>query len=222
MKSVMLIEDNEISLYFMTEAISLLPVQLYTCKSFAEAKTEFQNQQFDLIISDINLGDGSLFHAAALFPAHAKKIAISAEITPSIATQLTAIGIHRSLAKPMSIAQLQQAIVTELSLDTTLASETALWDTQKALLALGNNLESLNILKSLFKAELPSMLEQISQSYILGDFSKISDILHKLKASCGFLGANKLLAECDALDSNICQERIDYFQKIALQTLESI
>lgn len=222
MKSVMLIEDDEISLYFMTEAISLLPVQLYTCKSFAEAKTALQQHQFDLIISDINLGDGSLFHAAALFPAHAKKIAISAEITPSITSQLTAIGIYTALTKPMSIAQLHQAIGTALNLDAAPGNDTALWDTQKALLALGNNLEILNTLKSLFKAELPSMLDQINQSYVLGNFSKISETLHKLKASCGFLGANKLLAECDALDSNICQERLDSFQKIALQTWESI
>lgn len=222
MKSVMLIEDDEISLYFMTEAISLLPVQLYTCKSFAEAKTSLQQHQFDLIISDINLGDGCLFQAVAFFPSHTKKIAVSAEITPSITSQLQAIGIHRALSKPMSIAQLHQAIATELNLDTTPSSETALWDTQKALLALGNNLESLNTLKSLFKAELPSMLEQIKQNYILGNFSQISETLHKLKASCGFLGANKLLAECYALDSNICQERIDCFQKIALQTWESI
>lgn len=222
MKSVMLIEDDEISLYFMTEAISSLPVQLYTCKSFAEAKISLRQHQFDLIISDINLGDGCLFQVAAFFPAHTKKIAVSAEITPTITSQLTSIGFHTALSKPMSIAQLQQAIATELNLDTTPSSETALWDTQKALLALGNNLESLNTLKALFKAELPSMLEQINQSYTLGKYSKISDTLHKLKASCGFLGADKLLAECYALDSNICQERLVYFQKIALQTWESI
>jgi response regulator RpfG family c-di-GMP phosphodiesterase len=222
MKSVMLIEDDEISLYFMTEAISLLPVQLYTCKSFAEAQTLLQRHPFDLIISDINLGDGSLLQTAAFFPSHTKKIAVSAEITPSIASHLAAIGIHRTLSKPMSIAQLHQAIVAELQLDISPSNETELWDTQKALLALGNNRESLNILKSLFKAELPGMLEQINQSYMLGNFSKISETLHKLKASCGFLGANKLLAECNALDSNICQERMDCFQKIALQTWESI
>lgn len=222
MKSVMLIEDDEISLYFMTEAISLLPVQLYTCKSFTEARTLLQQYQFDLIISDINLSDGCLFKSATIFPIHTKKIAVSAEITPSITSQLIAIGIHRALAKPMSIAELQQAVISELNLDITLGSENALWDTQKALLALGNNQEILNTLKALFKAELPSMLEQIKQSYGFGNFSKISEILHKLKASCGFLGANKLLAECVALDTNICQERLDNFQKIAMQTWQSI
>jgi HPt (histidine-containing phosphotransfer) domain-containing protein len=221
MKTVMLIEDDEISLYFMTEAISLLPVQLYTCKSFAEAKASLQ-YQVDLIISDINLGDGCLFQEAVFFPSNTKLIAVSAELTPSVISRLTAMGIHRALAKPMSIAELHKAIVTELNLDTTLGSEAALWDTQNALLALGNNLEILNTLKGLFKAELPGMLEQIKQSYMLGNFSKISETLHKLKASCGFLGANKLLAECYALDSNISQVRLDYFQKIALQTLESI
>lgn len=222
MKTVLLIEDDEVSLRFMAEAISLLPVQLHASYCFADAMKLIQLHTFDLIISDINLGDGTLYQFAPSFPTMAKKIATSADVTPATITRLKSAGITAVLAKPMGIAELHQAITLALEITQGTKLESPLWDTAHALQVLGNNLESLLALKNMFKVELPIMLQQIDQDFNTGDFSKVSDTLHKLKASCGFLGAQQLLAECHTFDSNMCLDSLQHFQRVAKQTLNSI
>jgi HPt (histidine-containing phosphotransfer) domain-containing protein len=143
---------------------------------------------------------------------------MSAEISPSITSRLTAMGIDCILAKPMSISAIHHAVLQQIEC----VSQPAIWDDKKALAVLGNNAESLKSLKSLFNAELPLMMQQIDVEFSNDNHPKITDILHKLKASCGFLGANKLLAECNALEQNICRQSITQFMLVAKQTLETI
>lgn len=222
MKRIMLIEDDEISLRFMADALALLPVQVDECRSFAEARTQLQQYFYDLILCDIHLGDGNLYQETPLFPEQIKKIAMSAEITPSITARLQALGIHCILAKPMSIPSMHRAVLEQLEITLPPDKELAIWDDEQALSALGNNTESLKSLKNLFKAELPQMMQQIDVEFKKGNQPKIADILHKLKASCGFLGANKLLAECKALEQDISHQSLAHFMLAAKQTLETI
>jgi HPt (histidine-containing phosphotransfer) domain-containing protein len=48
------------------------------------------------------------------------------------------------------------------------------------------------------------------------------DTLHKLKASCGFLGVEHLLAACHRLDQTPCLETFAAFQNSAADTLTVI
>jgi CheY-like chemotaxis protein len=222
MKRVMLIEDNEISLRFIADAVALLPVQVDECRSFTEAKAMLEQNHYDLILSDIHLEDGDLFHESSFLPRKINKIAMSAEITPGITNRLKALGIDCVLAKPISISEIHATVIQQLEITSQSDIELALWDDNKALSALGNNSDTLRCLKDLFKAELPQMLQQIDVEFNYGNYHKITDILHKLKASCGFLGANKLLAQCYSFERNISQQSMTDFMLIAKQTIETI
>jgi HPt (histidine-containing phosphotransfer) domain-containing protein len=48
------------------------------------------------------------------------------------------------------------------------------------------------------------------------------DILHKLKASCGFLGVEHLLAACHRLDQTPSMETFAAFQSSVAETLRVI
>lgn len=222
MKRVLLIEDNEISLRFIADAIVLLPVQVDECRSFTEAKAMLEQFFYDLILSDIHLEDGNLFHESQFLPKQIRKIAMSAEITPNVSNRLKALGIDCILAKPMSIADIHLAVIQQLDIPSQPDKQLALWDVKQGLSALGNNAEILKSLKDLFKAELPQMMQQIDVEFKNANHQKIVDILHKLKASCGFLGANKLLTQCYSFEHNICQQSKADFMQVAKQTLEAI
>ena len=222
MNRMMLIEDDEISLRFIAEALALLPLHVDECRNFREAKILLETSFYDLIISDIHLPDGNLLHEAQFFPQQIKKIATSAEINPDITSRLKEAGIDAVLSKPMSIAVLHQTVQQLLGLKLFTNNDSVLWDDQKALSALGNNNEGLKSLKNIFKAELPKMLLQINTEFKNSNQTKIVDILHKLKASCGFMGANKLLNECYCFESNINSDSLAQFTRVAKQTLGSI
>lgn len=222
MQRILLIEDDEISMRYIADALALLPVLIDECRNFSTAKMNLETTFYDLIISDIHLPDGILFEDAQFFPEQIKKIAISAEINPSISFRLTAIGFDTILPKPMSLDILHHTVRQILDLKLAANNENIFWDDQKGLSALGNNGDSLKILKNLFKAELPQMLLQINLELANNNHQKIEGILHKLKASCGFLGANRLLAECYSFESNISNDSLAEFTAVAQQTLNTI
>ncbi len=220
MKTVLIIEDDEISQTFMAEAIALLPAAYVCCNGFVQARRLCQETDFDLIISDLNTVDGSLFEHAKSLPVGSKILAVSAEINPNITERLMQLGIHVVLAKPMSIFALHAALLRLFELnDTPIMPH---WDEQKALLALGQNETILLSLQAMFKAELPLMMNQIQHSYEQQQHNEIRDVLHKLKASCGFLGASRLLHECMRLDAEISVKNITRFMDVAKQTLALI
>lgn len=220
MKTVLLIEDDEISQAFMAQAIALLPANCITCSSFSEAHELCHNTTIDLIISDLNTADGSLFEHSNCLPASCKILAVSAEINASIIERLRKLGIREVMAKPMSITALNQRVARLLESDS--MKEPLIWDTQKALQALGHNEQILASLKQMFSAELPLMMSHIQQAFDSQQPEQIHEILHKLKASCGFLGASRLLQECSHLDADISEQNIDRFMDIAQQSLALI
>jgi CheY-like chemotaxis protein/HPt (histidine-containing phosphotransfer) domain-containing protein len=220
MKTVLIIEDDEISQSFMVEAIGLLSVRCITSSSFSEARELCENAYFDLIISDVNTADGSLFEHASCLPKHCKKLAVSAEITASITERLLQLGMHEVMAKPMSVLALHAALNRLLELDS--SASAPLWDKQKALLAVAQNESILITLKDMFRVELPLMTAHIQQAFDTHQPEQIHETLHKLKASCGFLGASRLLQECARLDADISAQNIERFMDIAEQTLTLI
>ena len=222
MKRILVIEDDDISRKFMTEAISLLSAEWRACSGFSEAHRLCRSHRFDLVISDVNTADGCLYEHAGQFPDYCRKLAVSAELTPACSARLQALGVHETLAKPMTIAALHQAIARLLGDHDAGLQELPVWDHAQALAALGHNERILASLKDMFKHELPGMIEQIERAYASGEFVEIQATLHKLKASCGFLGAKRLLDECVRLDAEINQRNLEGFTAAGRMTLSLI
>jgi len=222
MKRILIIEDDEISRKFMVEAISLLPAEWLACSGFSEARSLCLTHRFDLLISDINTVDGSLFEHAGQLPEDCRKLAVSAELTPATATRLQQLGVHETLAKPMTIAALHEVIARLLGSQDGGLQPLPIWDHTQALAALGHNERIHASLKDMFKLELPETLEQIERAFQAGAFDEIQATLHKLKASCGFLGAKRLLDECVRLDAEINQRNVDRFTAAGRMTLSLI
>lgn len=221
MTLILLIEDDEISRVYLSEALAGPDTAVIACEDFANAIAFCNGTAFDLIVSDIQLGDGSLFEMFPKLPADIPLIATSADLNAGTRTRLKRIGIDIQLAKPASVEEIQNAVIRALP-PATQAGHAPLWNESHALKALGGNSEALKRLKDLFKSELPAMSEQIKHALEEGDTARVHGLLHKLKASCGFLGANRLLQWCHALDSDPSQNHYELFDQALKDTLVTL
>jgi HPt (histidine-containing phosphotransfer) domain-containing protein len=73
------------------------------------------------------------------------------------------------------------------------------WDDPMALCALGGSRQAVDSLRDLFLAELPGQASDIAAALAQGDPAPARAQLHRLKASCGFVGAASLLHAVQAL-----------------------
>jgi len=221
MAHILLIEDDEISRIYLTEVLKGPDISVIACEDFANAIAFCNGNSFDLVVSDIKLGDGSLFENFSNLPVNVPILATSADLNADVRNRLEQIGIDNQLAKPASVEEIQNAVKRALSLDGS-AERSPLWNESHALKALGGNTEALMRLKELFKSELPAMAEQIKHALEAGDTAKVHAVLHKLKASCGFLGATRLLHFCHALDSHPSNEQYESFDQALKDTLVTL
>jgi len=219
MKTILLIEDDEISRVFLSEAISLLPVRLAVCGSFSEAEAYFKCQNADLIISDVHLPDGDLHSHYRAFPQSLPVLVTSAGLSETALHGLQALGYGNILNKPMSLQVLHSAIRQQLAIPVEASTQAPLWDRQKSGSVLGRNPAALAQLKGMFDTELRQMRSELQALFEQGKYSAMHDILHKLKASCGFLGASRLLQACANLDEQLNPSNLEAFLQVADQTL---
>jgi DNA-binding response OmpR family regulator len=221
MRRVLLLEDDEVSRQFLTEALQILPIELQVGNCFQEASGFCKQYRYDLIICDMNLTDGTLLKDYTRLPASVPVLAISAEMSTEIRSALALIGIRDILAKPMSVQQLHAAITAILA-QSAQPSEIQLWNAAQAERALGNNPLILVNLKQLFARELEQMRAEISHAFEQQSHQQIHQSLHKLKASCGFLGADRLLKACEQLDADIGQATFSEFLQVLQETQATI
>lgn len=215
---ILLIEDDDVSRAFLAEALGGAGSVVLSCRGFTDALRHCACERFDLIVSDIHLGDGSLYDMAARLPAGTPVLATSAALDADTRERLRRLGIKACLGKPAGLAEIREACTLALG-DTAFGHSLPLLDEQRALKALAQNHAALASLKALFKAELPDQAERIAAAVESRDRESAQAVLHKLKASCGFLGAARLLDACYALDAQPDKQRLGLFQQAVTDTL---
>jgi HPt (histidine-containing phosphotransfer) domain-containing protein len=109
-------------------------------------------------------------------------------------------GFLEVLVKPLPATAVQGAVRRVLGLAHadissvvgTGAGKLPVWDDDAAARALNDNRAHIAILRGLFIDELPRLRAHIETSVLAGDFDGVRQVLHKLRASCGFVGAARL------------------------------
>ena len=77
-----------------------------------------------------------------------------------------------------------------------------MWDDAAAALALNGNRTHVDTLRELFVQELSKAVYAISTAAERGDLDSVRNDLHRLRASCGFVGAQRLAAAVQALQQD--------------------
>ena len=200
---LLLVEDDTISRGFFKAALEALPAEVDTADSLASAMDRGCAARHDLWLIDVNLPDGNgtelleqLRRARPGTPA----LAHTADADTSIHGRLRDAGFRETLVKPLSGEQLLQAVRRVLASGASVAGvdpaaeseEREDWDEITALAALNGQRQHLVALRELFLAELPGVRDAVAQAVQQHDALALRGQLHRLQASCGFVGAARL------------------------------
>ncbi|TZF86934.1 response regulator, partial [Cognatilysobacter lacus] len=112
--------------------------------------------------------------------------------------RLLAAGFREVLVKPLSTSEIVAAARMALGHEATVARPSAthgalpVWDDAAALEALLGDRSHLVALRGLFRPELIAMQGSLRAAMDAGDAAALRSQLHRLRASCGFVGATRL------------------------------
>lgn len=209
--AVLLVEDDPTSAAFMAAALEALPLALETAASCAAARSAAMARGHALWLVDAHLPDGDgpalLLELQALRPG-VPALAHTASREPSLHRALLAAGFTEVLVKPLAASALCAAVARQLAAAPVTAAaqhrgvrdagipgpRLPLWDDGVALAALNGERMHVETLRGLFIAELPTARTAVVAAAEAGNHTALAAALHRLAASCGFVGAVELSA----------------------------
>jgi len=219
---LLLLEDDPISRAFLSEALSAMPASVDCADTCSGAESLARGGAYALWLFDANLPDGSgadLLRRLRAAGLTTKAIALTAESCRDRLDALSAAGFSRVLQKPISATALLSALGRSVggidSADSMTVELPILWDEGRALSAVGGKAESARALRMMFLEELPGQVEGVANAFAASDHAAVRDHLHRLKASCGFVGAERLLSAVQRLSSEMSEASLDDFRRVA-------
>ena len=199
---LLLVEDDPVSQAYLAEAARALPARVDCAASIAEALSLAARHRHDAWLLDANLPDGSGASLLARLrelhpPPSPHALAHTASHLPGELAALREAGFDAIVGKPLPVGAWQAAILAGLS-----RQALPTWDDAGALRALNGNAGAVSSLRHLFLAELPGQHRAINAAINAGDTATAHAGLHRLKASCGFVGAARLQEAAHLLDAD--------------------
>ncbi|HJR74962.1 MAG TPA: response regulator [Luteimonas sp.] len=208
---LLLVEDDPASRAFMAAVIAQYPADVDAAGTVAAAMTLATTRSYALWLFDSRLPDGSGIDLLA----HLRR---QGDATPAVAhtasrdadehAALAQAGFLTTLTKPFAAIELREAIAAVLggslgggAQRAPSESEPLIWDDESALAAMNGSQEHVTILRQLFLSELSVQRDAVFGALNRGDADAARDALHRLKASCGFVGAARLKSAVERLDA---------------------
>ncbi|WP_074867631.1 response regulator [Lysobacter enzymogenes] len=229
---VLLVEDDPTSRAFLTAAVEAVPAQVDGADSLAAAMALSASTDYQLWLFDAHLPDGSgidlLERLRRSHPA-TPALAHTATGESEVRARLIASGFSDVLVKPLPAAAVRGAIRRLLDLPEHDALAAAplhdaaapVWDDDAAARALNGNRAHIATLRELFVQELPNARRAILAAARIGNLDALRGELHKLRASCGFVGAAKLAQAVQALQTQPdSAHELQRFERTAQETAE--
>lgn len=204
---ILLVEDDHTTAAFLAAAAEGLPATVDTVNTRSAARAQASNIAYALWLVDAHLPDGDgagLLAELRGLGLDTPAIAHTAASDDEVHRALQDAGFDAVLVKPLAAAALRAALAGVLAGRSSLrVAEAAFasplgtsglhaWDDAAALRALNGERAHVEALRQLFLAELPAAHGQVMESVRNGRHDSLRDVLHRLRASCGFVGAARL------------------------------
>ncbi|GAB3354844.1 response regulator [Lysobacter tyrosinilyticus] len=210
---VLLVEDDPVSRAFLSAAIHALPAAVDAADSMAAALALAATNRYDAWLFDANLPDGSgveLLERLRVRDASTPALAHTAASDVEIGESLRGAGFVQVLVKPLPARAVQKALCQTLGITAAgmtlpvMVTNDPLphWDDEAATRALNGNPEHIAALRKLFLTELPGVVERVRNAFDNEDYQGLHGELHRLRASCGFVGAARLQQAVQSLGAD--------------------
>jgi CheY-like chemotaxis protein/HPt (histidine-containing phosphotransfer) domain-containing protein len=225
--NILLVEDDPVSRAFLEAATTALPATVAVAGDAASARRLANATAFDLWLLDANLPDATgaeLLSQLRGMGFATPALAHTATRDEGVHAGLRAAGFDDVVAKPIDAASWQAALRRALKADaathvrdavSAASREFPIWDDAAALAALNGNAEHVAVLRQLFLDELPGMRTQIA------DAGTRAATLHRLRASCGFVGAARLADAVQALQESPSEAALQRVLDTLQDTIET-
>lgn len=122
---LLLVEDDPLMIRFVELAVRGLTVDLVVCHGLEEARRSLAQDAFGLVVTDLNLADGSgldllaelpeLTQRAASLLSTPRTVVCSGSVTADVQARLLALGAWRILQKPVPVTVLERVFAEGLS-----------------------------------------------------------------------------------------------------------
>src|SRR5690606_25498688 len=210
---ILLVEDDPTTCAFLAAAAQGVPAEVDIAGSCASARILAGNHdRHDLWLIDANLPDGDgagLLAGLRARGLRAPALAHTATRDGDALDALRAAGFRDVLVKPMSVSALQVAVRGALAgrvrerMPAAAPVETVpdTWDDAVALAALNGERAHVDALRRIFIDELPGACDDVRGAACSGDVERLRASLHRLRASCGFVGAARMAATVAGLQA---------------------
>jgi CheY-like chemotaxis protein/HPt (histidine-containing phosphotransfer) domain-containing protein len=231
---ILLVEDDPTTAAFLAAAAQGVPAEVDVAGSCAAALAlAGDHDGHDLWLIDANLPDGDGAGLLATLRARglrATALAHTAALEPHILAALREAGFREVLVKPMPASTLQVAVRDALGLRVAEAPSPAFradafeetWDDAAALAALNGERAHVDALRKLFLGELPDARDSVREAAQAGEVESLRAALHRLRASCGFVGAARMATAVAGLqESPHSGPALSQFLQAAQDTLSS-
>lgn len=205
MNRLLLVEDDPTSRSFLQAASAAVPAEVDIADSVEAAYALATANAYDAWLIDANLPDGT---GGALLA----RLRADGRMTPAIAHTATrelgeldalraegfAIAVSKPVAADAWIGAIRRVLVRRppASLaplpDTRRSGEAPLWNRESAQAAVGGDSRNVRSLRDLFVGELDGTRMRIAAAAARGDEAALRHDLHRLRAGCGFVGAERL------------------------------
>ncbi len=205
---LLLVEDDPVSASYLHDAASSLPALVDMAATIADALALAKRQPHDLYLIDAHLPDGRgemLLQALRDAGIGTPALAHTAARDPGMRERMIALGFVGVLHKPIGVVGLLEALREHLpgcAMPARSGGKLPNWDDAAALAALGGQQPHVEALRGLFLQELPGQHARITAAVHAGDDAGVRAELHRLVASCGFVGAARLAQAVHALQQN--------------------
>lgn len=227
---VLVVEDDPVSALFLQQALLALPAQVDIAQTAAIARARVAEVRYDIWMIDAHLPDGSgadLLGGLRRIDATSIALAHTASREADAAEALLSAGFTEVLVKPLLATEVRTAARRALGMTIpvreqagTTGAPGVVWDDEAAKRALFGSSRHIGALRALFAADLPRMRQRVVLAVLDGNPRHLHDELHRLRASCAFVGAARLAIAAQRLYDDLhCMERLQEFESAVQATL---
>ncbi|MFT3792463.1 MAG: response regulator [Rudaea sp.] len=214
---VLVADDDPVSLEFLTSALRELGCAVVGAASGRATLAACAQSACDLLLLDRRmpgLGGAPLLRELHRAGCTAPAVATSAELDAPARAELAAAGYVDAVTKPIGMERLAMLLATHLpqwrgrrhgsganvsAAALAASAEPALLEDGPALASVGGDGQTLRALRSLLAQE----LESVSARIAVLPAPELGDWLHRLRASCRYCGAMRLLDVAERLESEL-------------------
>lgn len=229
---VLLVEDDPVSRAVLAAAVAPCGAEVDATDSVHAALSSAASGRHALWLIDAHLPDGSgidLLTALRTIDSETVAVAHTASPDAGLHAALRQAGFVDVLIKPLSAERITAALDEWLPAPTWRVAEARgpapayrappLWDDEAAALALNGQREHVAALRALFIAELSPVAGRIAVAARTCDAAALRHELHRLRASCGFVGALRVAAAVRGLEARPDAAALRDFERAVQATL---